>query len=117
MEKEIKEKVYLKKEIGKVYPILINYDKQGKKQIGIEYKNGKYVLIGKGNMDKGVKIFFEKLSEILQGHLSQETQKLVEEIEKEKRKIFNSEKFYDMEEIYELLGSFQQIIKKVGVEK
>jgi hypothetical protein len=64
-----------------IIPILINCNDEGN-QIGIEYKNGKYILFGKEHMDEGVEIFFNEIRKRFTADLYQQRQQDIEKIEK-----------------------------------
>jgi len=75
----------------RIIPILINCQEEGK-QIGIEYKDGKYILFGKEFMDEGVNNFFNalkpKLETLLEAQQAQ-LEKRVGEIIGEDEIVFN----------------------------
>jgi len=64
----------------RIIPILIDCNNEGN-QIGIEYKNGKYILFGKEHMDEGVELLFNELKKHLEEVYKQQRQQDIEKIE------------------------------------
>ena len=78
----------IKQNKEKIIPILIWIDD---KKIGIEYKNGKFILFGKENMDKGVELLFLELSKYLEKWLKNENQKSFDEAKQQIKDLITEE--------------------------